>query len=393
MADKTVADLPALQAVSDETLLPVYQPGAANPAQKMKGQIFRQWAEACVTPYSTAARADAALAEAARNDAQNASTAAQSALTGVQTAIKNIPKGSTPIVNDLTTGGVTMALSAEQGKVLGSSVDDRMALGGRTLIKDCSLNDQKTLGNYYGTFNNVTDGPEGVTGSFYLYVKDQYNSGAYIEQELVVGASFVKYHRRWNGTTWSEWSDLYVRVSGSNVMTGNLFVFKENPTVGLKHTGNGCGTHLVAANHEARLQITNVYGDSTNRRYLQLFDSGGKSSVAEAVYLVDVVNGTAKGYAVLHTGNKPNGSYTGNGSAASRTIDVGGIVGRYAVLITSEKGGAIVTSGTTIGWSTSGGAVAIPYGQAHYISDLKLSLATTNELLNANGVKYDYQVL
>lgn len=50
--------------------------------------------------------------------AASAATAAQSALSGVQMAIKNIPEGSTPIVNDLATGGATMALSAEQGKVL-----------------------------------------------------------------------------------------------------------------------------------------------------------------------------------------------------------------------------------------------------------------------------------
>lgn len=52
-------------------------------------------------------------------NAANAASAAQSALKGVQTAIDNIPEGSTPIVNDLSTGGVSMALSAEMGKALG----------------------------------------------------------------------------------------------------------------------------------------------------------------------------------------------------------------------------------------------------------------------------------
>lgn len=52
--------------------------------------------------------------------AEQAAEAAESALEGVREAIENIPEGTaTPIVNDLTTGGASMALSAEMGKVLG----------------------------------------------------------------------------------------------------------------------------------------------------------------------------------------------------------------------------------------------------------------------------------
>lgn len=52
--------------------------------------------------------------------AEQAAEAAESALEGVREAIENIPEGTaTPIVNDLTTGGESMALSAEMGKVLG----------------------------------------------------------------------------------------------------------------------------------------------------------------------------------------------------------------------------------------------------------------------------------
>ena len=52
--------------------------------------------------------------------AEQAAEAAENALEGVREAIENIPEGTaTPIVNDLTTGGESMALSAEMGKVLG----------------------------------------------------------------------------------------------------------------------------------------------------------------------------------------------------------------------------------------------------------------------------------
>lgn len=74
----------------------------------------------------TGTQIDAAIGRIVNGDldravasAVSAKDGAQNAYTGVQTAIKNIPAGSTPIVNDLTTGGTKMALSAEQGKVLG----------------------------------------------------------------------------------------------------------------------------------------------------------------------------------------------------------------------------------------------------------------------------------
>ena len=54
--------------------------------------------------------------------AVSASTAAQNALTGVENALKKIPSGSTPIINDLTTGGTKAALSAEMGKKLSEQI-------------------------------------------------------------------------------------------------------------------------------------------------------------------------------------------------------------------------------------------------------------------------------
>lgn len=46
MADKEINALPELEAVTDDTLLPVYQPGAVTPAQRMSGAQFRAFAEA-----------------------------------------------------------------------------------------------------------------------------------------------------------------------------------------------------------------------------------------------------------------------------------------------------------------------------------------------------------
>lgn len=59
--------------------------------------------------------------ESAEN-AADSERKAKNALSGVQMAIQNIPEGDTPIVNDLTTGGATMALSAEMGVKLGDEI-------------------------------------------------------------------------------------------------------------------------------------------------------------------------------------------------------------------------------------------------------------------------------
>lgn len=115
MADKSIVDLPQLSEVTDATLIPVYQPNSDNPAQKMPSSVFRNWAEDAVFPA-------AKTAQEAAVTATEAEVSAQSALSGVRTAIKNIPAGATPIVNDLTTGGVSMALSAEMGKVLRQTI-------------------------------------------------------------------------------------------------------------------------------------------------------------------------------------------------------------------------------------------------------------------------------
>lgn len=60
----------------------------------------------------------AEISKTAEANAVSASEASQNVYVNVQKAIDTIPSGSTIVINDLTTGGTTAALSAEQGKVL-----------------------------------------------------------------------------------------------------------------------------------------------------------------------------------------------------------------------------------------------------------------------------------
>lgn len=50
---------------------------------------------------------------------QAADTATAGALAGINNALSNLPEGDTLVINDLTTGGESVALSAEMGKTLG----------------------------------------------------------------------------------------------------------------------------------------------------------------------------------------------------------------------------------------------------------------------------------
>ena len=60
-----------------------------------------------------------------RKQAQDAAQQAESAKDAVQEAIDNIPPGAVLVINDLTTGGTSVALSAEQGKKLDETKADR----------------------------------------------------------------------------------------------------------------------------------------------------------------------------------------------------------------------------------------------------------------------------
>lgn len=99
-------------AEASKDLAAAYAKNASDSASKSEG--FANKSEG----FANNADARATAAAGYLGQATSAATQAQSALTGIQNAIKAIPSGSTPIVNDLTTGGKTSALSAEMGKKL-----------------------------------------------------------------------------------------------------------------------------------------------------------------------------------------------------------------------------------------------------------------------------------
>lgn len=72
MADKEIAMLPASDGVTDDTIIPVYQPGALEAAQHMTGGQFREWAEHSAKPFADQAESAADRAKAAAEKAESA---------------------------------------------------------------------------------------------------------------------------------------------------------------------------------------------------------------------------------------------------------------------------------------------------------------------------------
>ena len=105
-----------------------------------------------------------------------------------------------------------------------------------------------------------------------------------------------------------------------------------------------------------------------------------------------MADGTIK--QLLHTGNKPSGSYTGNGDATERIINIGGIGSAVILYSSLKRRMAIVTRGLTL-CVDENGAVTADFGTdlLDMSTSLKLSIASTHVCLNENGTAYGYLVV
>lgn len=99
------------------------------------------------------------------------------------------------------------------------------------------------------------------------------------------------------------------------------------------------------------------------------------------------------GYALLHTGNKPTGTYTGNGDPNWRAIDVGSAIGE-AVVIVSEKGAGIVTAKGVIGKDSNTNLIGIGSADCFFdFTNHRIAIMSASDILNASGVTYRWSLL
>lgn len=130
--------------------------------------------------------------------------------------------------------------------------------------------------------------------------------------------------------------------------------------------------------------------NSNTERYIGIKDNTAAPDFNSALLYVEYDGATKYNtQTILHTGNKRYGTYTGNGAATSRTIDVGGV--GDALLINGYGGLAIVTANGAIGRDGTN-AFVVNGNEAKFLSG-KLTLVTTNPVLNYNGHEIGYRVL
>lgn len=213
--------------------------------------------------------------------------------------------------------------------------------------------------------------PAWVSGAQVSVVLDYENKKAYIQNKAL-------------GDT--------VKKSG-DTMTGNLSIENAKPSIVLTSTANGDGVSYGTTGNRARIIVQNVAGETANGRILDFFNANGQANISSALRLIDVVDSKQTAYDILHTGNKSSGTYTGNGSAAARTIATGGIGNVCVVTCNGNKTVLVTHCGAFCIAHASGATAILPNSEARF-SNGTLYLATaTNDWLNYSQYTYNYQVL
>ncbi len=123
-------------------------------------------------------------------------------------------------------------------------------------------------------------------------------------------------------------------------------------------------------------EYTSQMGFSSNGRlYYRIFDA-------------EAMNSSKPWREILDTGNKPSGSYTGNGSATSRTISTGGLGSLIYIFCPNNATQCIIGYYGGVEFASAN----INSTEATF-RDGVLTEATTHGALNVSGYTYYYQVL
>ena len=164
----------------------------------------------------------------------------------------------------------------------------------------------------------------------------------------------------------------------------------------LLHTGNMADHVLtksggrITAYSTVPLELQSTNSDDTLIMHLYNRNDGSIGSIGFRQGLPTLRVGTGTWQEILHTGNKPTGTYTGNGSATSRTVNVGGVGSVLAIYGNGRS--MIVTSYGAFGMKRDDTSmIVIPQTECKYSNGV-LTLATTNAAVNAETT-FNYEVL
>lgn len=275
-----------------------------------------------------------------------ANKAVANAVEEINENVANITNGTTQVGNAKTLDGHGVEYFAPK-----TDLANYLPLTGGTVNGNVTFITEEALTRYLRLRNSKRQITHqiGEDGSYHL--TDNTNTKYIIRSEVDGTTTF-------NGT-----------ASGNLAKSGGVIQGANDLLLTLKNTKSGATTEILqfAANDDAL---------------------GGIGFYGAGVPIVSMPDGGYK--KILHTGNKPTGTYTGNGSNASRQIEVGGI--GNVLVVYSDNTMAIVGFG---GWISVSGAEASIIGSTNsaYYSNGVFQCASAHVSLNANGVTYTYQVL
>lgn len=284
-------------------------------------------------------------------------------------------------VNGVLTEVWETAASAQQ-------IDDA-ALGNLAATSDCNT-DLKAGGNRilfsrYDTNSLNSPYKEGLvsdsSGMIITYAFTS-NYGRQFCFCAGLGGFIGRYMRNGVIEKWVKLADTNYAVNkAGDTMTGDLYM------------GGGYSRFTSTAN-QLQVEVRKIIGSTNNRRLLNLYNENTRDfSQALGISEIDSTGKTANAAYFLHTGNKPSGSYTGNGSAAARTIATGGI-GTTIVIYSEENGSSIIARKGVINRVNSD-ITALSGSAATFGAEGTgiLRLSTDSKTVNQSGVTYYYQVL
>lgn len=254
--------------------------------------------------------------------------------------------------------------------------------------------------------NNVTDMPE--DDKFWIVKLTIAKAGTWRKltaTEITDGTTLPKsYECICKEGTWSGWSAMYsagnpptaeqvgaLPLTGGT-LSGNVTIEKSNPRQLLINSDISRRALIEMASGGA-VTIANYPADSTTGVYLALFSEASGVNLNKLLRVFSKESGSTVVYDIFGQHNKPTGSYTGNGSATSRTVSVGGIGNCLLIRSGKESGTVVLVNGSMGGIGKIASTPKAFTSDSVSYTDGVLTIASTDDCLNLNGMTYYYQVL
>ena len=183
---------------------------------------------------------------------------------------------------------------------------------------------------------------------------------------LTNGGAIEEFKRHKNGDTWGAWKQTATTADLANYLplSGGMLSTRDSAPFALDNTSAG------------NIMI-DFYSAGVRQGLL------GFNAVNNPIFY----DTNHKEHSLLHTGNKPRGSYTGNGSATYREIYTGGI-GNACIIWRDGVSALVFPSGTAIFTASS-----FEWNQGTAFINGYITMATDSTIINEVNATYNYRVL